>query len=111
MIAACLMFRITPNPTFSSPVSLSLPGSDVGQVLQVTWRHKRKREIGAALEGNVTEFLRSVIESWSGIVDEHDKPVPYSVEALDILLDAYPSSGAELIQAYMRQIADARAKN
>lgn len=110
------MFKIDPAPTFTCPVRLSVPGSDAAVPVTLTFKHKRARELDAWLKAsrdreNDAEFLAEVIAGWAGIGDSEGKPVPYSREALELLLDAYPSAGLELLLAYRRQLADARAKN
>lgn len=110
------MFKIVPNPTFTCTVRLSVPGTDLPQAVQVTFRHKTARELDAWLRSareraSDADYLHEVIASWSGIAGADDKPLPYSREALAALLDAYPAAGAELVLAYKRQLADARAGN
>lgn len=110
------MFSIVPNPTFTADVNLSVPGSDQPQRVGFTFRHKRSRELSAWLGGsgaaaNDAELLGQVIVDWSGIGAEDGKPIPYTQHALEMLLDAYPSAGTEIVLAYLRQLRDARAKN
>lgn len=110
------MFKLDPAPTFEATVRLSVPGSDAGVPVKITFRHKRTRELDAWLKGaadrpNDAAYLAEVIAGWSGIGDSEGQPVPFSTKALEQLLDAYPSASVELLLAYRRQLADARAKN
>lgn len=114
--AIAAMFRIVPSPTFRCKVNLSVPGSELPQVVTVDFRHKSGKQLQAWFEGATVadsdaSFLGEVIEGWIGVVDEKDAPVPYTLENLARLLDAYPASGRELVLAYQRQLRDARAKN
>lgn len=110
------MFRIDPKPTFSCEVRLSVPGSDVGAPIGVTFRHKGARALqdyfrrAKDLPDDAT-YLAEVIQDWSGVEDADGAPVPFSFEALAKLLDAFPAAGTELLMVYRRQLQDARAKN
>lgn len=110
------MFKIIANPTFQSTVRLSVPGSDAGSPLRLTWRHKTARDLDAWLR-RAREFeseaamLAEVIEDWTGVFGPDDKPLPFSPTALAQLLDQYPAAGKELLLHYNHQLADARAKN
>lgn len=110
------MFKIVPNPTFTFPVKLSRPDSDAPATVTVTFRHKGARALqewlkAAGTSGDDAAYLDQVIDSWSGVEKDDGAPLPYSVDALRTLLDAFPSSGRELVQAYHSRLSDARAKN
>lgn len=110
------MFKIVANPTFTATVRLSIPGSDVPGAVQITFRHKGTRALhawlaSAAKRETDTEFLGEIIENWQGVADVDGQPLAYTPDALAQLLDAYPAAGKEIIQAYNRQLADARAGN
>lgn len=110
------MFKINPNPTFECDVLISVPGSDNPQALRVTFRHKGLRDLEAwrakaTEKPSDSEYLDEVIAGWSGVFGPDEKPVPYSIESLAMLLDAYPSASVEIFIAYVRQLRDARAKN
>jgi hypothetical protein len=110
------MFSIVPNPTFTTTVRLSVPGSDVGAPLTITWRHKGARALAAWL-GSAADrtddaaFLGEVIADWQCVHGADGAAVPYSAESLAVLLDAFPSAGQELVRHYRHELADARAKN
>lgn len=110
------MFKIVANPTFTAPVKLSIPGSDVPVAVQFTFRHKGTRALNAWLAAAMqretdADFLAEIIEGWKGVAGVDGQPLAYSKEALAQLLDAYPASGREITQGYHRQLADARAGN
>lgn len=47
------MFKINPNPTFTSTVSITVAGADALASLGVTWRHKGRAALAAWLrQGN-----------------------------------------------------------
>lgn len=110
------MFRIVAAPTFTFTVNLSRPDSDQPVPLEVTWRHKNTRQLAAwranaAPGADDAEVLAEVIEGWANVLDENDQPVPYSREALAVLLSNFPAAAVELFDAYVRRLAEARAKN
>lgn len=114
LIAA--MFNIIPKPTFTCAVRLSVPGSDAPVAVQFTFRHKSARELSRWLASSVerasdAELLAEVIDGWAGVAGVEGAAVPYSADNLAALLEAYPAAGKELVLAYHRQLADARAKN
>jgi Phage tail assembly chaperone len=110
------MFSIIPNPLFSTVVRLSVPGTEEGAPITVTWKHKGARALSAWLASAATrtddaEFLAEVISDWQGVHGADGAAVPFSRESLAVLLDAYPSAGQELVRHYRHELADARAKN
>ena len=110
------MFKLVANPTFSCPVHISVPGTDTPATLQVTFKHKTARQLTAWLLASVSRtddatYLEEVIADIKPLADADGKPTPYSRAALEALLDQFPASGPELVQAYRKQLADARAKN
>lgn len=108
---------IVPNPTFTIPVKLTVPGASDKAVLEFTFRHlgRRKlrswREKAAQHSDNDAAWLSEVIANWGGPLDDQGTPVPFSVERLDELLDAYPSSGMEILQAFIAELSGAREGN
>lgn len=108
------MFRLTPNPTFTADVKVTVPGADAQAVLTLTFRHKGRKALKAWIEGAAerpdAEFLDEVIESWRG-VETATGAVAYSRETLAELLDAYPAAGGEIFDAYLRALTRAREKN
>lgn len=110
------MFKIVANPTFTCAVPLSVPGSEKAATVQVTFKHKTARELSAWLLSSVNRvddvsYLEEVVVDIKPLMGADDKPLEYSREALATLLDQFPASGPELVQAYRRQLADTRAKN
>ena len=109
------MLRIVPPSTFTAPATVSVPGGADVQ-LQITWRHKGQRAFSAwvanvAASPSDAAFLDQVITDWAGVGDADGRPLPYSPSALADLLDAYPASGRQLLQAYRSALLEAREKN
>lgn len=128
------MFKIVPNPTFTSKVALTVHGADQPADLTVTWRHKGRAALSAWLAkpaaaaaaaaapgaaGNTllagvpadAAWLAEVMADWSGPVLADGEPAPFCDAALIALLDSYPAAGGELMAAYLRASTESRAKN
>lgn len=108
------MFRITPNPTFTFEVLLSRPDSDKPVPIDITCRHKTTAELADWLNKTAEsdlDMLAEVIVGWGRVLNTDDQPLPFSREALALLLSTFPSASVELYQAYRKRLADARAKN
>lgn len=103
------MFKLNPDPTFRASVAISVPGSDKPQTIAVDFKHLPKsalRDYFSGIEGKTDgEALGAIIAGWSGVDTD------YSPEALDLLLDNYPTAAAELFDAYRRELLDASRKN
>jgi hypothetical protein len=106
------MFKLQPNPTFKSSVLIPIPGGKDGKIT-VIFKHKGRKalqEFFASLtdEKNTrtdVEALAELIADWEGV------DVKYSEEALEQLLDAYPSAAMAMFDAYRAAVLDARVKN
>ena len=120
------MIRIVPNPTFCCDVPLSVPGFEKPVTIRITYRHKGRRDLSdyqgraveLALQADAPDapqqfaaYVGEVVEGWTGVLDAYDKPLPYSVDNLGHLLEAYPSAGAEIVRCYTRQLSHARSGN
>jgi len=106
------MIKITPNPTFTIDVSLSIPGKPTPEVGKITFRYKC-REDYLAWAGEISkkdksyaESLPEIIESWGGEFEE-----PYTVENLNTLLDTLPTAGEEIVRAYAKELFVSKVKN
>ena len=111
------MFKIVAAPTFTCAVRLSRPDADAPVEIEVTWRHKNLEQLAAwraaAAAGGMADvdILDQVMVGWTRVLDEADKPLDYSREALAVLLSNFPAASQELYAAYVKRLADARAKN
>lgn len=110
------MFKLIPNPTFKTDVQLTVTGSTEPVKLSITFKHKGRKALAdwVALPKKMVDagtpvkdaaYLDEVIADWEGV------DAPYSVEALDALLDAYQPAGQELFEAYIHALTESRAKN
>lgn len=109
------MFRINPAPTFRAKVPLTVPGEDKRGLVEFVFRHKTRQQFAAwweAIEGRKdADILADVVAGWEDVIDEQGEPVPYSPEALALLIDRFPASAAEILLAYRRGLWESREKN
>ena len=110
-----MAFKLTPRPTFTVPLKLSVPGQATPGVINVTFRHKTRAEYSAwvtSASGRPDgDFLAEVIESIDGLIDDTDQPIVYAREVLNALLNAYPASSEDLFRTYTRELTESRVKN
>lgn len=103
------MFKLDPNPTFTTPVQLSVPGLPKPLVVQVEFRHFDTDALEAyydALPGKSNAAgLAEVIVSWQ------DFDAGYSTDTLAKLLKNYPTAAGELFSAFRREHLESKAKN
>lgn len=105
------MFVLQPKPTFVYPVSIPTADGDVE--IQLTFNHKGKKALKAFFaslgEGDNArtdlDAISELVSDWSGV------DTPYSQEALDILLDNYPSSAKLIFEAYNKGLFEGMRKN
>lgn len=107
------MFKLTPNPTFWTTVSLTVPGSDQPAPIDLEFRHLGQKALAALLKSEGVQdldILPALIHDWRG-VEGAAGAVKYSVEALAELLDNYPAASVEIFTAYRRALVESRLKN
>lgn len=116
------MFKLNPAPVFAAVVALSVPGAAAAAAIEMTFKHKGRTALDAwmkkpallRVEGKSisdAEYLAEVVVGWSGVKDDDGNDVPFTVENLEKLIEAYPASGQEIFSAYVAQLTEARAKN
>lgn len=101
-------FKLKPNPTFKAPVGLYQHGSDVPTDVLFEFKHRtldgydewRKSIVGRA---NAEALMESVI-GWE-LEDE------FSLENFDLLLQSYGAAFGAILDAYVRELVQARRKN
>ncbi len=107
-------FKLVPAPTFEADVGLSLPGGGQATV-RLVFRHQGRAALKRWIDGagDLTDaaFLSAVIAGWRGVHGPQDEAVPFTPEALEALLDAYPSAGSEVFEAYLNELTQGRRKN
>ena len=105
------MFVLQPKPTFKADVTIPTPTGE-GKI-SFEFKHKGRKALRAFFESlssgenarEDSEALLDLIQGWSG-VDE-----AFSPEALETLLDNYPSSAKAIFEAYNKGLFEGRQKN
>lgn len=109
------MFKLQPDPTFTAPVALSVPGLPKRLVVQVSWKHKNRAAMNAWLQSakgkSEATFLDEIIAGWSGLIGPDGAEVTYSYTALTDLIDNYPTAFNELFDAYRAELLESKQKN
>ena len=109
------MFRFVPNPTFTVPVPLSVPGMpEQLEHVHVTFRHQDKTPLDRWLAGwdarPDAAVLGEVIVDWKGVTDEQGDEVPYKLTNLAALCERYPIASKELLDAYLGELTASKKK-
>lgn len=106
-----MALKLQPNPTFWTPVQLSIAGADKPALVDFEFVHKTKEQIAEFLKslekGDLGDdaILGDVIKNWKGVDAE------YSQSALRDLMSNYPASGLEILRAYLAALTESRRKN
>lgn len=74
--------------------------------LKMGWRKLRRQPALTA-----RDVVRKGINGWAGVTDAQGNEILFSVEQLDLLLEAYPQSTHELLQGYFKAIVEGQRKN
>ena len=107
------MLKIIPDPTFKTPVQVTVPGQAKPETLNVTFRYMSRQSalafFTAAAKDKTSDLdcLKNLITDWDGF----DGPFPFTEENLKTLLDNYPAAGFDLLTGYRRQLFESRIKN
>lgn len=109
------MIKLTPNPTFESPVRLTVPDQAEPVEISMTFRHMTAEQVAQwfkdCAEKPLGQAIGEFIAGWSGVMGEDGKLVDYSTEALQTLLKNYQPSGNEIIRAWQLGLTESRVKN
>lgn len=105
------MFKIQPNPTFTVPVKIHVPGVEGPDPLRIIYKHRQEEDleklaesIGKAKKITVDDLLE-IVFGW----EEAD--TEFSREALLKLKSNYPSSFAQIYEQYWESLRPARLGN
>jgi len=109
------MFKITPNPTFTTDAELHVPGEELPGKIKVTFKYLNPDQLKAWQvkhgRNSVVEALQEVITAWDGVEDDAGNQVPFSADNLNKLMTNYQTAGADLTNAFLRELLGARRKN
>jgi hypothetical protein len=107
------MFRINDRPTFTVPVPVGIAGAAEEQTLRTTFRVMSEEDAAshdASSPEGFKAFLRAVVVEFHDLVDDDEKPVPYSDATRDQLL-AFIHVRHALNRAYWAAQTKARVGN
>jgi hypothetical protein len=114
-----MSFVLKQSDSYSWPVTFELPvdgGRHEKQSFDVQFKRmpqKWIRDIAKKIDTEEVidvDVAREIVTGWSGVTDDDGKEVPFSQKALDQLLDV-PTLAGELVMAYFKATAGAKAKN
>jgi hypothetical protein len=101
-------FKLEPNPTFWATVPVRLPGGELSD-LQLEFRHRSRTEMASLFDtvsGRTDEdVIADVISNWRDVSE------PFSTEAVRKLVNNYPGIASQLVEAYVRELVQARRGN
>ena len=104
------MFKLQPNPTFKADVTFAVPGGDEGKI-KLIFKHKGRKALAEFVkslteEGSTRTDLDGLLEiivGWDGVQE------PFSKEALETLLDNYPSAAKAIYDVYFPAVSEGTA--
>ena len=102
------MFKIDPNPTFTAPVSVHIPGQGLGSFVAeyVYLDREARKDYVAALSGKSNfEALAEIVVGWS------EMDAPFSPANLEKLLNKYDTAAEAFFKAFFEEMTGAAAKN
>lgn len=108
------MFKINPDPTFNTDVSIPTPGGESTK-LPIVFKHKKHSELKKLTEAVVknnesntsdknVDLLYACIESW-------DADQPFNKKNFEALLENYPMAFNAIYAAFFSAYYEAKAGN
>ncbi len=106
-----VVFKIQPAPTFTVSVDIPRHGEEPAKI-KVTFKHKSRDEMRDFLEradksdaSQDVTLVNEMIAGWEG------PDMPFSDEAVALLIQNFQGAVPALVQAYSLEILQARRKN
>lgn len=107
------MFKVTADPKFTHPVTVFVPtnGGHTAQTFPVTFRVVPEDELpgGDGVEGQ-KETLRRLVVHMDDLVDDDEKPIPYSDAIRDQLIN-HAFVRMALMKTYIEAVTKVKAGN
>lgn len=108
------MFQLEPNPTFTAPVAIPLPGGETATI-DITFRHMGRealqRFLGRVKDVPDAEAAGEILVDWSGVAGANGEPLPITAENIAALVDNYHGAALAILQTYIRELTGQRVKN
>lgn len=109
------MIRLNPDPTFDALVKLTVPGQPEPVEVAMVFRHMASDKLPQWFESNrdkkTADALDEIVVGWSGVMGDDGKLVPYSKDALVLLLNNYQPATLEILRAWQLGLSESRVKN
>ena len=113
-----MAFVLKQSDTYSWPVTFEIPvdGRHESQSFDAVFKRMSQtwiRDIAKKIdEGKTsdTEVAKQAMAGWSGVNDAQGKEIPFSIKALETMLDI-PSVAGAVVLAYFSSITGAKEKN
>lgn len=108
------MFKIAAKKTFKATAFVHVPGEEKPAEIELTFKYFDKAQWESWIEKNMNKrtakALDELIVDWD-VVDENDKPVPYSLDNLIKLSGQLHTVESDITNAYVKELYGARQKN
>ncbi|CAH1387019.1 phage tail assembly chaperone [Candidatus Nitrotoga sp. M5] len=107
------MFKIQPSPTFWGKVPVGIPGVAKPAMLDIEFQHKKREEIQAIClrmkdneisPQNIKTTAKEVVVGWKEVDEE------FSQDALELLLENFPSAASAMVETYLKESIEAKGK-
>lgn len=103
------MFKLQPKPTFWVKVPIAIPGAPKPALVDIEFKHLGRdalKDYLACLDGREdNESLCEIVMGWKDVDEE------YSEDALKKLLNNYPGAALSMVQTFVAEAMEAKAKN
>jgi hypothetical protein len=91
-------------------VDISIAGQEQPARIEVEFRHMGREALNAWMAGldpgsTYVEAVTPMVVNWRGV------DTPFSAQALAALLEGYPLAARGLLDAFVRECTEAKAKN
>lgn len=99
-------FKLQPNPTFSAPVSIPLPGGGTAPVT-FEFRHRTADQLTEWLKQEMGDDVAAILQSAVG----WDLAEPFDEANVGLLVQNYIGCGKPIVETYLRELTRARQGN
>lgn len=108
-----MKFILASNPTFKQAVTV-LPSAGEQGVIEFEFKYIKPKDLTVWLDGTegrrMVDVLAEIIISWSNVYNEAGEAIPYSREALEMLLGELYIADI-IFNGFVSGLRGARAKN
>lgn len=104
------MLKLCPDViSFHAPVFISVAGNPKPVRIEAEFKFMGRKALQEYFDGIAdkkdVEALSEILLGWKGVEAE------FSPEALEKLLDSYPSAGGSFFEAFRKEVFEAKEKN